>query len=155
MWESQLQHCAILQTNEDAGFDGDKTFVDWGSGELPFGKRFAIRATQCVQQSPGTPFEAAQGICLVHIVRASPNQHLATCDQDCAGSDGQVVPPDHPVIGRGTAIGPKVAPLDFFWHLPGMTVEAEHGKSAFAGNVKLEVTRALTVANTIGVIGVE
>ncbi len=48
MWELQLQHCAVLQTDEDAGFDGNKAFVDGGRGELLFGKRFAIRAVQGV-----------------------------------------------------------------------------------------------------------
>lgn len=155
MWELQLQHCAVLQTHEDARFDGDEALVDGGRGELLFGKRSAIHAAQGVQQSAGAPFEAAEGVCLVDHVRASANQYLTAYCQDGAGSHGDVVLPDYPVIGRSTAITTVVAPfLPFRWFL-GLTVEAEHGEPIFAGNVKLEVTRTLTVTNTIGVLGIE
>ena len=59
------------------------------------------------------------------------------------------------MISGGTPIGPIVAPLNLLRCLLGVAVETEHRKPVFAGNVKLEVTGALTVTKTAGVLDIE
>ena len=70
----QLQHCAILQTGKDAGPNSDEAFVDGRCRQLLFEKDLAISTVQNIQQSSGAPFESAEWVRLVEIIRPSPNQ---------------------------------------------------------------------------------